>query len=81
MFADARIVSGEAKHPVVPKSALVQKEGRDTVSAVVDRRLEERVVQLGATKGDLVACVRGIKAGERIVNRPAPTLHNGQAVE
>ena len=81
MFADVRLESGESKEAVVPKSALVEKQGRDVVFAVVDRKLEERVVQLGATKGDLVACSRGVKVGEHIVNHPAETLFNGQAVE
>jgi membrane fusion protein, multidrug efflux system len=81
MFADVRIESGASKQPVIPKTALVQRHGRDAVFAVVEGRLEERVVQLGLVKGATVACLRGLRAGERVVNRPAETLHNGQAVE
>ncbi len=81
MFADVRIESGESKEAVVALSALVKKQGRDTVFAVVDGRVEERVVQLGATKGALVACTRGLKVGDNVVDHPAATLFNGQAVD
>jgi RND family efflux transporter MFP subunit len=81
MFADVRIVSGESKEPVVPATAILEKQGREVVFVVVDGRVEERVVQRGATKGDLVACVRGLSAGDTVVNHPDAKLYNGQAVE
>jgi len=81
MFADIRIESGETKELVVPMSSVVDKQGRHIVFAVVDRRLEERVVQLGGQKGDLVACTRGLSLGDAIVQTPDPRLFNGQAVD
>lgn len=81
MFADVRIESGESKEVVIPKSALVSRQGRDVVFTVVDGRVEERVVQLGPEKGDVVACTRGLAVGERVVNHPGPSVFNGQAVE
>ncbi len=81
MFASIDLYTGEDTLPVVTRQALVAKEGTTRVFAVVDRRLEERVVQPGATKGDLVAIVRGARAGDQLVVSPAATLVNGQAVE
>lgn len=80
MFATVALVTGEAPMLVLPKSAILEKNGLGFVYAVVDRRLEERVVQTGAAKGDLVGIERGVKAGDKIVAKPTEALHNGQAV-
>jgi RND family efflux transporter MFP subunit len=81
MFATIALKTGEAPAPVVPRAALVEKEGLTRVFAVVNGRLEERVVQLGPQKGDLVALSRGVARGDRVVMKPAATLQNGQAVD
>ena len=81
MFASAALRTADVAATVIPKEAVVTREGRSEVYAVVDHRLEQRVVQLGAEKGALVAVTRGLSNGEHIVNKPAPTLQNGQAVE
>ncbi|MFT3767366.1 MAG: efflux RND transporter periplasmic adaptor subunit [Minicystis sp.] len=80
MFATVALLTGDAPAPVIPRSALVDKDGLVHVFAVVNQRLEERVVQTGAQKGDLVAVTRGLTHGDRVVQKPAPTLQNGQAV-
>jgi membrane fusion protein (multidrug efflux system) len=97
MFASIELLTGEEPAPVVPREALLAKEGRSHVFVVVDRdsarqaglrpdtpvdrRLEERVVQVGAARGDLVAVARGVRPGDRLVLKPSETLQNGQAVE
>ncbi|WP_438025350.1 efflux RND transporter periplasmic adaptor subunit [Sorangium sp. So ce233] len=81
MFASIALATGEAPSLVVPRSSVVPREGRAHLFVVVDRRLEERVVQLGAEKGDAVAVLRGVRAGEAIVIHPSEALRNGQAVE
>ncbi|WP_437681470.1 efflux RND transporter periplasmic adaptor subunit [Sorangium sp. So ce131] len=81
MFASIALATGEAKGPVVPRSAILPKEGRAHLFVVVDRRLEERVVQTGAEKGDAVAVARGVRAGDKVVITPSEALRNGQAVE
>jgi membrane fusion protein (multidrug efflux system) len=81
MFATVALLTGETPALVLPRSALVAKEdGRTHVFAVVDRRIEERVVQTGAAKGDVVAIVQGVKSGDKVVLAPTETLRNGQAV-
>ena len=80
MFASISLLVGEAPMPVVPKSAVIEKDGHPHVFAVVEQRLEERVVQTGATKGDLIAVLRGLRSGEKVVVAPTVTTKNGQMV-
>jgi len=81
MFASIALATGEAPSPVVPRSAILLKEGRKHLFVVHDRRLEERVVQTGPEKDDAVAVLRGVRAGDTIVIKPSEALQNGQAVE
>jgi membrane fusion protein, multidrug efflux system len=81
MFASIALATGEAPSTVVLKDAIVMKDGRARVFAVVDHRLEERVVQTGVEKDGVIAVVRGVRAGDKLVLKPSETLQNGQAVE
>jgi RND family efflux transporter MFP subunit len=80
MFASISLLTGEAPMSVVPKTAVVEKDGRTHVFAVVDQRIEERVVQTGARKGDLIAIARGLKSGDKVVAAPTDAVKNGQPV-
>jgi membrane fusion protein, multidrug efflux system len=81
MFASIALATGEVPSTVVAKDAVVIKDGRARVFAVVDHRLQERVVQTGVEKDGMIAVVRGVSAGDKVVLKPAETLQNGQAVE
>lgn len=81
MFAAVTLAAGEAPAPTIPRAAIVVKEGSLRVFAVVDRRLEERVVQRGVERDGVVAVVRGLKAGDKVVAAPTEALQNGQPVE
>lgn len=81
MFATVSLYTGEVPAPVLPKSALVTKEdGSFHVFVSVNRRLEERVVQAGAEKGDDVTILRGVSSGDEVVAEPSGKLRNGLAV-
>jgi membrane fusion protein, multidrug efflux system len=84
MFASVLLETGTEKTPVVPRGALISKEGRSHVLVVVDGRLEERVVQTGSTvgsgTGEIVAVLRGLRVGDKIVAKPTGSLRNGQTV-
>jgi RND family efflux transporter MFP subunit len=84
MFASVLLETGEANTPIVPRRALVQKDGRAHVLSVVDGRIEERVVQTGPSAGagdaEVVTIVRGLRAGDKIVAKPTDALRNGQTV-
>jgi RND family efflux transporter MFP subunit len=81
MFAAARLLVGEAPAPVVPKSAVRVKDGKVRVFAVVDRRIEERVVKLGDDRGATVVVARGVRVGDTLVTEPADDLENGLPTE
>lgn len=57
---------------VVPRSALIDREGRIAVYVQVDgEHFEERLVRLGPRSGNKVGVLSGLKAGERIVTQGA----------
>ena len=80
MFASISLLVGEAPLPVVPKTAVVEKDGRSHLFTVANQRVEERIVQTGALKGDLIAIVRGLRSGEKVVAAPTDAIKNGQMV-
>jgi membrane fusion protein, multidrug efflux system len=81
LFATAHLDVGTQKLPVVPKSAIKQDGDTTRVFAVVDKHVEERVVQLGPAVESVVAVVKGLVAGERIADRPSDQLSDGVEVE
>jgi RND family efflux transporter MFP subunit len=82
MFATARIVVGNTSLPAVPRAAVRRDSqlGTDRVFVVSNDVVEERLVELGPNLGGLVAVRSGLRAGERFVSAPAPTLADGQRV-
>lgn len=81
MFVTAQLPIGVVKMPVVPADALVHRADNDSVFAVVDGHLEERVVQLGPKLGTLVAVADGVKPGERVVVSPPQNAADGVQTE
>ncbi len=57
---------------VVPRSALVDQDGRNVVYVQVDgEHFQERAVRIGPRAGNLVAISEGLRSGERVVTRGA----------
>ena len=81
MFAVAKVPLAERTLPVVPTTAVVRDETNARVFVVVSQLVQERVVQLGETQGDVIAVVGGVKAGESLVLTPAADVHDGAKVE
>jgi membrane fusion protein (multidrug efflux system) len=81
MFVTAQLPVGEVTLPVVPAKAIVHHSENDDVFAVVDGHLEERVVQIGPTVGELVAIADGVKKGEQVVVSPPPGAVDGAQTE
>jgi membrane fusion protein (multidrug efflux system) len=81
MFVNAKLPVGEVTLPVVPSSAVVHRDENDSLFAVVDGHLQERVVQLGPKVGELVAIADGMKKGEDVVVSPPPGAADGQQTE
>ena len=62
----------EFKGVVIPKSALMDQEGRQVVYVQIDgEHFEERLVRVGPRAGNQVAIEKGLRVGERIVIRGA----------
>lgn len=82
MFALARIETERSEKPVVSSASLRGQGGNARLFAVVDKRLQERLVQLGEREGDVVAIEKGVVVGERIAqNGAASELRDGLLVE
>lgn len=80
MFADVELVVGAQKLPSVPASAVRELDEQSRLFAVVNGRLEERIVALGPRVGDRVSIARGVKDGEQIVVSDPAGLGNGRKV-
>ena len=94
MFVTAHLDLGDVQMTVVPKSALRVDGSLNRVFVVVAdtraaagggantaRVIEERLVQLGESKGDLIGIADGVAAGELVVVQPTDTLSDGARVE
>ncbi len=81
MFAVARIELGAKPHVVVPKASVVTDETSSHVYIVTSAQVQERLVQLGESAGDVVTVVDGVKAGEKVVVQPGPDVRDGAQVD
>jgi membrane fusion protein (multidrug efflux system) len=91
MFVNVAVVLPVAKNVLaVPATAVLYAPYSDSVFVVDEKKSEnnnqpglivrQQVVQLGEKRGDFVAVVAGLQAGETIVSTGAFKLRNGQAV-
>ena len=90
MFVQAEVVLGPGRALVaLPASAISYAPYGDSVFVVTDlkdpngrtyRGVRQQVVKVGPARGDQVAIVSGIKAGEEIVTSGVFKLRNGAAV-
>ena len=91
MFVNVAVVLPAAKDVLaVPATAVLYAPYSDSVFVVDEKKSEnstasglivrQQVVQLGEKRGDFVAVVAGLQAGETIVSTGAFKLRNGQAV-
>jgi RND family efflux transporter MFP subunit len=84
MFVTAHLPVAQVTLPVIPAAAVVRLGATDTVFVVVDKHLQQRVVQTGATlgdKGDQIAIREGLTKDEVIVTSPSNATADGVAVE
>ena len=91
MFVQAQVMLGAAKHVIaLPASAINYAPYGDSVFVVSDlknpdghsyRGVRQQVVKLGAARGDQVAVLSGVKAGEEIVTSGVFKLRNGVPIQ
>lgn len=77
MFAEVSLALGETSTPFVPKTAVVERDGRAFLFVVEDGRAVERIVSLGAREEARTAVTAGVKKGEKVVAAPPAGLSNG----
>lgn len=91
MFANVDVISGEnRKTLVVPATAVLYAPYGDSVYAVEQKKDEksgavatvahQKFVRLGERRGDFVAVISGLSAGETVVSGGAFKLRNGMSV-
>lgn len=80
MFAVATLFAGEKKLSVVPVTSVKKDESSARVFVVADKRVQERLVQLGGEKDGSIAVLAGVKPGEAVVVTPGPDVRDGASV-
>jgi RND family efflux transporter MFP subunit len=66
---------------LVPKSAIVQRDGKDVVFVVKNGHAERTQVTAGADFSDLKQVTQGLDAGAEVVTTPAADLKDGEKVQ
>ncbi len=85
MFANVEVLSPDERPAlVIPATAVIYAPYGDSVFALEQKEkalvARQKFVRLGERRGDLVAVVSGVEAGETIVSSGAFKLHNGSTV-
>jgi membrane fusion protein (multidrug efflux system) len=82
MFAVARLELADEKSAAVPVKAVLRDDTESRVFVVgSDKQVQERLVQLGETKDDLIAVLKGVRPGENVVLEPGVDVRDGARVE
>ena len=81
MFAQGRLALGRAQALLVPGDAVVRRDGRAYVFTVdAEGRVTEVPVEVGAPQGDMIEVREGLAEGDRVVERGAGFLGDGDLV-
>jgi membrane fusion protein, multidrug efflux system len=82
MFALARLQVGEKKMTAIPADAVKKGEGGDArVYVVVDKTIQERVVQVASEADGHVGIAVGVKPGDNVVVKPGADVRDGAKVK
>jgi len=66
---------------LVPKSAVVQRDGKDVVFVVAEGRAKQTPVTTGGDFSDLKQVTQGLSAGAEVVKAPPADLKDGEKVK
>ncbi|MDB6155861.1 MAG: efflux transporter periplasmic adaptor subunit [Chthoniobacteraceae bacterium] len=80
MFAEGRLVLGEETAVTVPLSALQTVGSTHKLFVVRDGQVEERIVEVGETEGDVVEICRGVMKGDAVILAPGASAVDGVKV-
>jgi RND family efflux transporter MFP subunit len=65
----------------VNRSALITRGDRNIVFAIQGDRVVETPIRIGAQFNEMVEILDGVKAGDKVVNRPPKRLENGSRIK
>jgi hydrophobic/amphiphilic exporter-1 (mainly G- bacteria), HAE1 family len=82
MFVQVTVNTEErASVPVVPRDALIQRDGKSSVFVVLpDNKAELRPVRLGLVSGSVAEVLEGLNPGEKVVTAGIEDIRSGQVV-
>ena len=72
--------SDDAQGVLIPRTAIIERDGRPVVFTIETGRAHQKAVQPGSVRGDL-QLVEGIAGGTQVVRAPPPELRDGAAVD
>lgn len=81
MFAVATLETSEKPLPALPTNALKKEAESTKAFVVVDKHVQERVVQIGAEKDGFTAVLVGVNKGDLVVIAPGPDVRDGAKVQ
>ncbi len=79
-FQSAKEAKAPPQNIMVPKAAVMQREGRDIVWIVRGARAERRAVTIRSSRGDEIAIAAGLNGGEKVVVAGMDKLTDGSPV-
>lgn len=81
MFAKSRLITAkDAPAVMVPQRAVQVIAGLNKVFVIENGRASERIVKTGASDGDLIEVVEGVKSGESVATSNLDKLQDGTPV-
>jgi RND family efflux transporter MFP subunit len=81
MFAKSNLVTAnDALALMAPRRAVQVIAGLNKIFVIENGRVSERIVKLGASEGDLIEIVEGVKSGEVVATSNLDKLQEGSAV-
>ena len=82
LFATARIEQPTRTPAIVVPAAAVQTSGGTShVFVIAGDKVEDRIVTIGQTTGELVEITKGLKAGERVATSNLAQLADGTRIK
>lgn len=82
MFVEAHVNVGQTPRPVVPRTAVVQRNKIWHAFVAINGELKDYIVQTGtANEADKVAILQGLKAGDQVVAQVTDKIVDGLRVE
>jgi RND family efflux transporter MFP subunit len=81
MFAEVELTIGTENLPSVPKSSSFEQNDKMNVFVVNEKQLEQRVIAISGEIGDRLVVLRGLKEGDKVVEKPDASLKNGARIK